>query len=370
MNLIPFQGLFPKTNLIADLDSFFSNVKFNYPQFVENGFYEKEASEGIFLYQIIAKKNSHYGIVAAVSIQDLIDDHVLPHEKTLASKEQEQLQLTLERKAFIKPVLLGFKPFKGFVNFAEERIQTKPDIEQKLTNKNELHRFWKISSGKELELVSKMFKKKVPNSYIADGHHRCSVAKILWQQSQNKMVPFKFDSFLAVLMPFDQLVISDFNRVIDLGVQMRPAHFIATISEYFKIKILKSKKKPTKKYDLTMYLDDQWYELRWKKKVLKKYNKKHKVLLDYFLVNEIMLKKILNIEDIRNHEGIKYVPGVEKFKGIKKASTDMVNPVGLMLYPLSDKEICYYADNEKILPPKSSYFEPRVINGMVIQEIK
>ena len=370
MNLIPFQGLFPKTNLIADLDSFFSNVKYNYPQFIENGFYEKESSEGIYLYQIVGKKHSHYGIITSVAIKDLLNNKMLPHEKTLASKEQEQLQLTLERKAFIKPILLGFKPFKGFRQFAEKRIKTKPDVEQELKSKNELHRFWKITSGEELELVTKMFKKKVSKSYIADGHHRCSIAKILWKQSQKKMVPFKLESILSVLMPFDQLVINDFNRVVDLGVQMRPANFMATLSEFFKIKILKSKKKPSKKFRLTMFLDDQWYELRWKKDLIAKYKKKHKVLLDYFLLNEIVLKKILSIADSRNHVGIKYVPGIEKYKGIKKASSDMVNPVGFMLYPLSDKEICYYADNKMILPPKSSFFEPRVINGMVIQEIK
>ena len=370
MNLIPFQGLFPKTNLIADLDSFFSNVKYNYSQFVENGFYEKDPSEGIYLYQIIGKKKSHYGIVAAVGIDDLLNDKILPHEKTLAAKEQEQLQLTLERKAFIKPVLLGFKPFKGFRQFAETRIKSKPDIEQDLKSKKELHRFWKINSGEELELIAIMFRKKVTKAYIADGHHRCSIARILWYQSQKQMVPFKLESILTVMMPFDQLVINDFNRVIDLGSQIRPAHFMALLSEYFTVKILKSKKKPSEKYKITMFIDDQWYMLSWKKEILTKYKKKHKVLLDYYLVNEIVLKKLLGITDIKMHSGIKYVPGIERFKGIKKVAKDMVNPVGLMLYPLSDKQICYYADNEKILPPKSSYFEPRVINGMVVQEIK
>jgi len=370
MNLIPFQGLFPKTNLIADLDSFFANVKFNYNQFVENGFYEKDPSEGIYLYQITGKKHSHFGVVAAVSIQDLLNDKILPHEKTLAAKEQEQLQLTLERKAFIKPVLLGFKPFKEFKVFAKARIKTKPDIEQELKSKNEVHRFWKINTGEELQVISKMFKKKALKSYIADGHHRCSIAKILYHQSKKGTVPHKIDSIMSVLMPFDELVINDFNRVIDLGAQMRPAHFMAVLSDYFKISVLKSKKRPSNKFTITMFLDDQWYMLKWKKAVLAKYKKKHKVLLDYYLVNEIILKKILGISEVRNYEGIKYVPGVEKFKGIKKASVSMVNPAGMMLYPLSDKEICYYADNEKILPPKSSYFEPRVINGMVTQEIK
>lgn len=370
MKLTPFQGLFPKTNLIADLDSFFSNVKFNYPQFVDNGFYEKDPSEGIYLYQIVGKKRSHYGIVAAVAIEDLLNDKILPHEKTLAAKEQEQLQLTLQRKAFIKPILVGFKPFKSFKDFAETRIKTKPDIEQELKSKKETHRFWKINSGEELELMSKMFKKKVEKSYIADGHHRCSVARILWYQAHKKMVPFKMESILSVMMPFDQLVINDFNRVIDLGPQIRPTHFMALMSEFFKIKILKSKTKPKQKFTMTMFIDEQWYLITWKKSILNKYKKKHKVLLDYYLINEVILKKILGIEDITNHVGVKYVPGVEKFKGIKKEANTMVNPVGIMLYPMTDKEICYYADNEKVLPPKSSYFEPRVINGMIVQEIK
>ncbi len=370
MNLIPFQGLFPKIKLIADLESFFSNVKVNYPQFVGNGFYEKEASESIYLYQIIGPNLSHYGIITAIDIKEFLNNSVLPHEKTLASKEQEQLQLTLERKAFIKPVLIGFKPFKSFRTFAENKIKTKPDLEQKLKSKKEIHRFWKISKGEDVEMVSNMFKKKVSKAYIADGHHRCSIAKILWNQSSKAMVPFRIESLLSVLMPFDQLKINDFNRVIELGTQMRPVQFIAALSDLFKIIPLKSKQKPSKKYEMTLFIDDMWFRLKWKKDIIAKYKKKQKVLLDYYLLNELVLKKILQVADVRSHEGIKYVPGVEKFKGMKKESRNMLNPAGFMLYPISAKEICYYADNDMILPPKSSYFEPRVINGMIVQEIK
>ena len=370
MILTPFQGLFPKSNLIADLDSFFSTVKFNYSQFVSNGFYDKEPSEAIYLYQIITTKASHYGLICAIDINDLLNDKILPHEKTLAAKEQEQLQLTLERKAFIKPVLLGFKPFKSFRAFAENKLATKADKEKYLKSKKETHKFWKISSGEEVELVSIMFRRKVKKAYIADGHHRCSIARILWYQSQKEMVPFKIDSLLTVLMPFDQLTINDFNRVIELGAQLRPAQFMASLSEYFKIKQLKSKQKPKKKFEMTLFLDDNWFKLTWKSKVIKSFQKKHKVLLDYFLLNEIILKKILNVADVRSHQDIKYVPGTDKFKGIKKEARAMVNPAGFMLFPIKAKEICYYADNDMILPPKSSYFEPRVINGMIVQEIK
>ena len=370
MILTPFQGLFPKTNLIADLDSFFSNVKFNYPQFVGNGFYEKDASERLYLYQIVGEKSSHYGIICAIDINELLNDNILPHEKTLAAKEQEQLQLTLERKAFIKPILVGFKPFKSFRNFAERKIGTKADLEQYLSSKQETHKFWKISTGEEVELVSNMFRRKVSKAYIADGHHRCSIARILWYQSQKEMVPFKIDSLLSVLMPFDQLKINDFNRVIELGSQMRPVQFMAAISELFKVEQLKSKQRPKKKFEMTLFIDDLWFKIKWKKSIIQKYQKKHKVLLDYYLLNELVLKNILQIQDVRAHAGIKYVPGVEKFKGLKKESRLMVNPAGFMLAPMTSKEICYYADNEKTLPPKSSYFEPRVINGMIVQEIK
>ena len=370
MILTPFQGLFPKTNLIADLDSFFATVKVNYPQFVANGFFEKEASEAMYLYQIITEKTSHYGLVSAIDINELLNDNILPHEKTLAAKEQQQLQLTLERKAFIKPILLGFKPFKSFKTFAENKLNTKPDIEQYLDNKGETHRFWKISNGEEVELVSMMFRKKIKKAYIADGHHRCSIARILWYQSHKEMVPFKIDSMLSVLMPFDQLTINDFNRVIELGSQIKSVQFITAISKYCKIQELKSKRRPKGKFEMTMLIDGMWFSIKWKKKVIKYYKKDQEVLLDYYLLNELILKKVLKIEDVRKFEGIRYVPGVEKFKGLKKIARTMVNPVGFMLNAITAKEICYYADNELILPPKSSYFEPRVINGMIVKELK
>lgn len=369
MNLIPFQGLFPKIDLIADLDSFFSNAKYNFRRYVENGFFDKDPSEGMYLYQLESRTTSHYGIIAAIDIMDLLEDKILPHEKTLAAKEQEQLQLTLERKAIIKPILIGFKAFKSFDNFVKEKFKSAPDLEQKLTKKKETHRFWKITNGEEQELLVKMFKKKVPQAYIADGHHRCSISRILWYQSQKKMIPLKMESLLSVLMPFSQMKIYDFNRVVELGEEMDPVVFMARLSDYFNINVLEKDTKPSNKFEITMLMNGSWFQLTWKKSVLK-LHKKEKVLLDHFLLNEHILKEILDIKDVREHPGIVYVPGIDKYKGLKKAIRGMDNGVAFMLKALTAEEICYYADNEKTLPPKSSYFLPRVINGMIVQEIK
>ena len=114
MKLIPFQGLFPKMDLIADSDSFFGNTKNRYPKFNSNGFFDKDPSEALYLYHVENPYGTHFGLIVTLDIMDLLDDKVLEHEKTLAAKEQEQLQLTLERNAFIKPVLVGFKSFPAF----------------------------------------------------------------------------------------------------------------------------------------------------------------------------------------------------------------------------------------------------------------
>lgn len=369
MNLIPFQGLFPKTDLIADTDSFYGTAKYNYRQYLDSGFFERDPSEAFYVYQIKSAKYSHTGIVATVDIHDLINNNVLPHEKTLSAKEQEQLQLTLERKAIIKPVLLAFKSFKTFRNFIDARTSTPADIEQSLKKNKEVHRFWKINDGADVQLIMKMFKNKVSKSYIADGHHRCSVSQIIYNQSKKKAIPLGINSLLAVLMPFTEMDIHDYNRVVELGKNLKPIELMAKLSEFFKITLLSSQQKPKEKHTLSMLIENRWFMLRWRKAVLNQF-KNDKVLLDYQLLNEMILKKVLKIKDIREHPGITYVPGPDKFKGIKKAMKDLENGVAFMLYPMKPNELCHYADKGKTLPPKSTYFHPRVVNGMIVQELK
>ncbi len=368
MNLIPFQGLFPKTDLIADTDSFYGTAKYNYRQYLDSGFFERDPSEAFYVYQIKSEKYSHTGIVATVDIQDLIDNNVLPHEKTLSAKEQEQLQLTLERKAIIKPVLLAFKSFKAFRNFVKTKTESPADIEQKLNKNKEVHKFWKVSDGADVQLIMKMFKNKVSKSYIADGHHRCSVSQIIYNQAAKKAIPLGIKSLLSVLMPFEEMDIYDYNRVVEVGNTLKPFELMARLSDLFKITQLESQQKPKEKHSISMMIEDRWFMLHWRKSVLNEF-KNEKIILDYQLLNEMVLKRILKIKDVREHPGITYVPGPDKFKGIKKAMKNLENGVAFMLFPLKPNELCYYADKGKTLPPKSTYFHPRVINGMIVQEL-
>ncbi len=369
MKLIPFQGLFPKTDLIADSDSFFGNAKYKYPKFHANGFFEKEPSEALYLYQVENPYGKHIGIVATLDIMDLLDERVLEHEKTLGAKEQEQLQLTLERRAFIKPVLLGFHSFDEYQKFIRSKTKPDADVTIKLKKKKETHRFWKITQGSEVEELIKMFAQHVPKAYIADGHHRCSIARILWYQSYKEMISLKMDSLLTVLMPFSELKIHDYNRVVQLNEDLSYIDFLVRLSKYMNVKPIKKLSKPAKKHEMIMSIDQSWFKCTWKKSILKKH-KKEKYILDYALLNQYVMAKILNIVDIRDFPGITYVPGVDSFKGIENAISKVEKGVGFMMYPLTSKEMCYYADNKKILPPKSSYFLPRIVNGMIVQELR
>jgi len=368
MNLIPFQGLFPKTDLIADTDSFYGTAKYNFNQYLASGFFERDTSEAFYLYRIKSNKCSHTGIVATVDIQDLLDNSIIPHEKTLSAKEQEQLQLTLERKAVIKPVLLAFKAFKAYRSFVTTITKLPADIEQFLKKNKEVHRFWKIREPEDVALIVKMFKDKVPKSYIADGHHRCSVSKIIYNQAAKNTIPFGIDSLLSVLMPFEEMEIYDYNRVVELGQTMKPVELMASLSEIFKITKLDQKRKPKEKFSMTMFIGDRWFHLKWRKSILNEF-KNEKILLDYQLLNEVVLKRVLKIKDVKKYPGIIYIPGPDKFKGIKKAMKTIKNGVAFMLYPMTAEELCHYADNGKTLPPKSTFFHPRIMNGMIVQEL-
>ncbi len=368
MNLLPFQGLFPKNELIASTDSFFANTKFKFPEYYQNGFFRKDPQESMYIYQIESKKKKYNGIVCSIDIHDFVSGNVIPHEKTLAAKEQEQLSLLIERKAFIKPVLLAYENEKSLSDFVLEKVLENPDAEFYFEKNKETHRFWGIKDGQEIEFVRTIFKDKIQKVYVADGHHRCSTASLVWERRNDKSLDTKINSLLCNLIPFKALNICDYNRVVDITDKCSYTKLLASISKYCSIEILKKPFRPKRKFELSMFLNGEWYKIKWKKKVLKKY-KDAKYILDHMILNDIVFNEILHIKDVKFDPSIAYIPGNGKFNTIIKKSEAAENGVGFMVYPVYTKELKYYADNQKSLPPKSTYFEPRMLNALIAQEI-
>ncbi len=364
MKIHPFCASFPNLPIIASTDSFFTTVKDKYTEYKNSGFYLQDKDPSLFVYQIISDTGNYSGIVAANDILDVDHGAIVHHEKTMASKEQLMMELMLERKAQIKPVLLGYYQHDLINSFIAEVTNRDPFMEMSYHEKNEQHIIWKVHDKAEIIRLQQLFEKYVKKAYIADGHHRCTTAMMLRKNKLKHSGEKILDSLLTLFIPFSQLKIYDYNRVIDLSDRCSSLAFMASLSKYLKIIKVNEFSKPKNKFELSMVAGDEFFQLKWKKRIVKKYSG-YKVVLDSFLFNKYILKKLLSVKNIRNTSIVQYIPGPHGPETVAKVVRKMTNSIGFCLPPVQVDELTYIADMGQSLPPKSTWFEPRTINGLL-----
>jgi uncharacterized protein (DUF1015 family) len=361
----PFQAKYPNFDIIASVDTFFKTVKYDYRQYEKSGFFQKVPNDAMYAYRINSSLGYHLGIITTVMIQDYIEGHILKHEDTLSTKEQAMMNLLLERGAMIKPVLLSYPGHEEVNDYLTEVIQREPLYTIHFEETGEEHTLWKIADGKDIARLTEIFQ-GIDKCYIADGHHRCSTSARLFKKAAKTHPNLDFSELLCAFFSFDQLIIHDYNRVIDILDEIRPTALMARLAGLFNITPMEGPFRPTQKRELSLFLDDEWYRLEWKKKVLKKY--KDRVVLDSTLVNDLILRDILGIKDVSSDKRITYVEGTKKTDGIEIACAKKPGRFGLGLYPVSKEEFIHLSDIGESLPPKSTWFEPRIKNGLVAQD--
>jgi len=368
MNLVPFEAIFPNLGLIASPDSFFGSVKQEFQEYKSSGFFKQDSDKAIFVYQLQTRGRSHYGIVTCTDVEDLRKGIVLKHENTIAAKEQKMMNLILHNKAMVKPILLAYDKVDGIDKFIVKEISEEdPFLNIAFEEIDEVHKVWKISSQKKVEELEELFKNEVPVSYIADGHHRVKSCQLLNETSnENEVVDTQLKSILSVYFSWEQLKIYEYNRVIDAFQNHSPIEFMASISKYCKIKRLKTAKKPSKKHEMTMNLYGEWYKLKWRKSILENH-KNETVLFDTFLLNKYILGDILGIVNVRDDHRMNYIDGVVGTYGLEEMVAQNENRVGFCMYPIKAENVKLIADQNKTLPPKSTWFEPRVKNGILVK---
>jgi uncharacterized protein (DUF1015 family) len=205
----------------------------------------------------------------------------------------------------------------------------------------------------------------VPKVYIADGHHRCSTAEKL-KELQGDKKGKDYSLILAALFPFDQLDILDYNLVVQLPYQLKLSRFMAEISRFCEIQLLDQGAIPQRKHELTMCIQEDWYLLRWKPDLLKKH-KKAPAILDADILDKEIIEGVLGIEDVRTDSRVDYIPGHSGPEKVLEKSRQSAHHVGFCIYPVQFPELVKVSDSGGTLPPKSTGFEPRMINGFVVK---
>lgn len=370
MNITPFQAIHPRVDLITSTESFFDSMKYQFNEFYNSGFFDKSPQEALYIYRVRNKKTNFdsIGLACCTHVDDLVNNKILKHEKTLAAKEQQMMRLILQRESFIKPVLLTYPDVKSLNTFLEHFIlDHKPFMKLNFEKESEDHELWKISDGAQIEKVRKLFETRIKKSYIADGHHRCSTTQILHASKELNQASEKFSNIFTIYFPVSHLLIWDFNRVVEILDKIPVVSLITRLSQICKIKELKRGRKPKRKFEITMCIKKNWYALRWKKKILDQFVDDD-VLLDVSLFNQFFLNEICRIKNVREDSRITYVSGKEGTKAIEQKVRNSSKNIGFVFYPVQADELMAVADKLETLPPKSTFFEPRMKNGVLSME--
>ena len=346
------------------LEKRFKLVAQKYDDFKNDGVFMTEDYAAFYLYEIQSKDRNFTGIIAGTSIEDCKRNIIKKHEDTLQYRV-EVFKDYLHQTGFnTEPVLLTYKDdseLNSWINFKKQQ----PRIYEFSTKKKEKHLLWKIEHQPEIEYIQNKFL-KIGNLYIADGHHRTASAELLfdeYKESGNDNLKY----FMSYLIPESNLKIYEFNRIIrDLNNHSK-TEFLELISQSFWVKNKAQELwKPTKKFEFGMYLDQEFYSL-----TLKDTNNFATTLesLDAQILYEKILQPILGISDLRNDERIDYIPGNQSITTIKEVVDEGAFELGFLLFPVQINEIKALADNNQIMPPKSTYIEPKIRSGLLIYEL-
>ncbi len=370
MLIHPFEATFPELDAIPDINSFIKTTKEDYRFFQSQGYFQKPESQAMYVYQISKQDEIHLGLMASVSVQEYIDGHIKKHEHTLVPKEERQAILLDERKAVVKPILLVHRSQQALSGFLNQ-ICTKntPVFEFYLPKDKTTHRFWAIKKEEDISFVQDLFKTHIQAAYIADGHHRFSAIARLFQRTKHTQKE-KYAHLMCALFSDLNLEIHNFNRVIKaFSENISPYSFLVRLSHYAIIEPLKEARIPKKEHELTFFMKGEWFSLEWRPEILSEYAKASLPILDVSMLNYCILENILAIENIRNHEAIQYLEGPKGLKALANLAEHQ-SSIAFCLYPIDWESFFRVIDHGLVLPPKSTWFEPRMLNGLIVQQIK
>ena len=346
------------------LDKRFKGVSHKYQDFKNDGIFLEDEKASFFLYEIQTKSQSFTGIVCGTSIEDYKNNVIKKHEDTLQYRV-ELFKDYLHQTGFnTEPVLITY-PDNAEINLWISNKKKEQPIYNFSTTNKEKHTLWKVISDEEIAWLSTQFE-KISELYIADGHHRSASAELLHDQYLSEDND-NLNYFMSFLIAESNVKIYEFNRIIrDLNGHSKE-NFLEQLANHFIIKPKEQELwKPQSKFEFGMYLDGAFYALFYKLE-----NTTNSLLqnLDAQILYDKVLQPILGIEDLRNDERIEYIPGKQSILTIKELVDEGEFEVGFMLFPSDISEIKALADNNLIMPPKSTYIEPKFRSGLMVYEL-
>lgn len=333
------------------------------------GYFVKDSTPCFYLYEQTFRGRSQTGIVACASIDDYCNNVIKKHENTRADKEQDRIRHVDVCNMQTGPIFLAYRA-KDDLRQITELVKSHSPVYDFISDDGVGHRVWVIDDEENIRRISECFG-QIPAIYIADGHHRCASAVKVGLMRRETHPDYtgqeEFNYFLSVLFPDDELFIMDYNRVVRDLNGYTVAEFLEKTEENFLVeKKGESPFRPERKGTFGMYLENQWYQLTAREEILSNDSVEG---LDVSLLQRYLLDPVLGIKDPKTDKRIDFVGGIRGLEELeRRVHTDM--KVAFAMYPTSISELFEVADAGKLMPPKSTWFEPKLRSGLFLHDLE
>ena len=342
----------------------------NFQLFQDKGWLLQDKEEKYYVYAQTMNGKKQYGLVVGASVADYMNNNIKKHELTRRDKEEDRMKHVRVNNANIEPVFLAYPHNDEIDAIVGETIKHKPEYDF-VAPDGFGHHFWLISDKNTINRITAIFA-NIPSLYIADGHHRSAAAALVGNEKKLQNPAHKGDEeynyFLAVCFPDNQLNIMDYNRVVKDLNGVSNQDFLKALEKNFDIEDKGTEiYKPEKLHNFSLYLSGKWYSLTAKKGT---FNDSDPIgVLDVTISSNLILDEILGIKDLRSDKRIDFVGGIRGLGELKKRVDNGEMKVALALYPVSMKQLIDIADTGNIMPPKTTWFEPKLRSGLVIHKL-
>ena len=344
----------------------FELVRKKYHEFIQDGILFQDEKPSLYIYRQTTPTNEFIGVIGGASVDEYNKDLIKKHEATLTSRESMFTNYLDIVGYNAEPVLLSYPHNEDLEKIYAEIILERPEIEFSTTDRIK-HELWIVSEPHQ-EAIEKAFD-EIPATYIADGHHRsASSSRLANERNQNSELNNQnHDYFLAFFMDEKRMHILEFNRLVDHLNDLSETEFLSKLNDSFLVKQLTTSEKPSSEHQMIMNLNNQWFELICKPEIIN--NDDPVACLDAEILTNYILKPILGIEDLKTDESIHFIPGNLGIDAISEPIKQGKSKVGFFLFPVTMEQVIRVADNNGIMPPKSTYVEPKLRSGLTIYEI-
>lgn len=322
-----------------------------------------------YIYAQTMQGRTQYGIVGCASVDDYLNGIIKKHELTRPDKEQDRMIHVRVNNANIEPVFLAYPAVKKIDKIVSSITKKETPEYDFVSEDGFRHKFWVVKDRKTNKLIEKLFAEKVPFTYVADGHHRTAAAALVGKEKREKNPKHngteEYNYFMAVHFPDNQLRIIDYNRTVKDLNGLSEKEFLSKIEKGFVIRDKGPKiYKPRKLHNFSMYLEGKWYRLTARSET---YDDKDPIGgLDVIILANQILTPVLDIQDLRRSKRIDFIGGIRGLGELKKRVDSGDMKVAFALYPVSMKQLIAIADSGNIMPPKTTWFEPKLRSGLVI----